>query len=539
MQVIKSLPEGFYNSKRFGRVAMEPSALHFALENPSERRLTPTTTVSSSLFASSSIGQLDFQIPVVEGKLLNGLILEFQVNESGGSQSVTVASPCWWFDRIELLSSSGEVLQRLYPYNMYKNFSMLSQQDLIQWGDLFGINEFFKPTPNLVIPASGTRVFFLPLLGTFIDGSDPGFPLNLANFITVRLYTRSAVVTGSGTLNTSNVYLRMLMRDTTNAQQQKYTNEVRQHSHAFQLIDNRLSQSPSLNLTSAPVSIRDNSTGLAQTVDVVIRASTNTVANNAHLLFIHPGRDATIYMADRSNNKLTGTTELSCRLERAKTAPYVTNAFYRYNPGITPLIFGHSEMTKKSQTIDGALLQDSYNQVWLQCDSRSRAGPILTITPSGTSASGKYFLRFVNPITRNICDSQELAHNANAAAIKAALTGLPNWPNSLLNDITVSGPLTSAATITFNVASSSFDLANEFAELIDANTIVAISINAQTGGAADVSYVTSLSTAGNNGFTSINNVTIELYDEIIRRVVLDTNGNLSAEDVGNFDYSRN
>ena len=536
-QVVKSLPEEFYNSKKVGRVSMAPQALHFALENPSERRISPTTTVSSSLFSTSGINQLDFQIPIIQGKLLTGLILELNVGETGGSNSVTLASPCWWWDRVEFLTASGEVIQRMYPYNLYKNFSLLSFEDMRQWGDLFGLNEFWKPTPNLVIPASGTRVFFLPILGSFIDASD-GFPLNLANFITLRLYTRNAVVSGSGTLSVSQVYLRLVTKDTTAIQAEHYNRHLRQHNIGFQFIDYRLSQSPSTNLTSAIVAVRDNVTGLSQNVDVVIRTNTSSVANNAHLLFIHPGRDAQIYMASRDNTKLTGPSELSARLERAKTSAFTTNSYYKYNPGITPLTFGHSEMTKKHQEVDGCILQDSYNQVYLQCDSRSRTGPILTITPSGTSASGKYFLRFRDPITRVICDTQELAHNANAAAIRTALINLPNWPNNLLNDITVSGPLTSAATISFNVAGSSFDLCNEFAEFIDANAIVAISINAATSAPADVSYVTTLSTPGNNGFTAINNVTIELFDEIVRRVILKTDGNIDVEDVGNFDMIR-
>ena len=54
--------------------------------------------------------------------------------------------------------------------------------------------------------------------------------------------------------------------------------------------------------------------------------------------------------------------------------------------------------------------------------------------------------------------------------------------------------------------------------------------NAETSGAVAVTFSSSLSTPGNDGFTS-QSVRVDIYSSIFRALTVDKNGNLGIEDI--------
>ena len=121
-----------------------------------------------------------------------------------------------------------------------------------------------------------------------------------------------------------------------------------------------------------------------------------------------------------------------------------------------------------------------------------------------------------------------LAYNASASTIQSALQALPNWDDSNINTITVSGALTSAATFTF--AGNWY--ASEFSYGITPISLVVVGSSVETSAPAIITFATTLSTVPNNGFSSAS-YQVSIYSSIFRALTMDKDGNMEVLDLTN------
>ena len=118
-----------------------------------------------------------------------------------------------------------------------------------------------------------------------------------------------------------------------------------------------------------------------------------------------------------------------------------------------------------------------------------------------------------------------LVYNSTAAKIQTAIYALSNWDDSNINTVTISGPLTMAATFTF--AGNWY--ADDFATQITANILVANNISTMTSGSAIVPFQSALTTAGNSGFFSTN-LRVDIYSSIMWAFTINKKGSIHVLD---------
>ena len=343
------------------------------------------------------------------------------------------------------------------------------------------------------------------------------------DYLLVRLYLQNSIESGTGTLQVNQIQLRIRTQEDhghVHRANAKYADK-------YNFLDYlSVTSQPAQTISSALTQIRlQNFIGHNVVTDIVLRNGTNT-ANGQYRNYISLGRQAQLNYYNGQNKPLLGGSPLDANESRLLLAPrHVSAPFYKYN-AVYPIYFGRLALAQKFGRMEGAIYENSYNQVGIQSSPDAFSAPVITITPSGTAASGYFNLEFTSPVTRRTCSTSMLAYNSTATEIQSALYALPNWDDSNTNTITVSGPLTAAATFTFGGA----QYANDFVYEISSQTLRVLFSSAETSAPAAVTFSSSLSTPGNDGFTS-QSVRVDIYSSIFRALTVDKNGNLGIEDI--------
>jgi hypothetical protein len=122
---------------------------------------------------------------------------------------------------------------------------------------------------------------------------------------------------------------------------------------------------------------------------------------------------------------------------------------------------------------------------------------VVTVTPSATPASGTFIISWVTE-SNNAEFTAPLAYNATAATIKAAIEALNNFDGT----ITVSGPLTAAATFTFGGNYANKPMSSQ------GRNFTFITAASPAGGTPLVSFSPAVTTVGSYGITNGNTYTI-------------------------------
>ena len=487
--------------------------------------LQPQTSLNSNSLNSgnNSTSVLDFHIYKYEKKKSECLIVEYDVTNTDNSNPVTISPSPYFQSYIEYRDSGNKLLQTLYSFNLFKNLSMLDHDQANQILPKHGINPYnWKPDQTCTLQPGQKQQFFLYILGDVFSTNRNIF-MEWKDYLLVRLYLVNSVESGSGTVVLNQCQLRIRTQQDGGDHHDPNSNLL----HKYNFLDYlSVTSQPAQTISSALTQIRlQNFLGHNVVTDLTFRNGVS-VTNGQYRNFISLGRQAQLNYYNGQNQPLLGGSPLDADESRLLLAPrHVPAPFYKYN-AVYPIYFGRLALAQKFGRMEGAIYEDSYNQVGIQASPDNLTNPIITITPSGTGASGYFSLEFTSPITRRTCQTAILAYNATAANIQSALYALPNWDDSNTNTVTVSGPLTAAATFTF----SGSQYGNDFSYEINPNSLVVSWSSAQTSAPAAITYASTLSTPGNDGFSSTS-LRVDIYSSIFRALTIDKQGNLGIMDI--------
>ncbi len=478
--------------------------------------LTPSSTLNTGCFASGAVeSTLDFHINGMSGKKLYQAILEFEINESGGANPVKIAMSPYFVNRIEYLNQKNEIINTMNDDDLFEILTAnQSEEHLKKIGPMHGIDaETLKPHVSTTIAASGKRKYFLWLFGDWIGSQLDGVIADWDGFVTLRLYLKGSIIeSGSGNVGCSAINLRLYTKHAPND-----TNTPPDHGYKFLDHISRVVETKTISSSETIIKL----TGLIghDMQDSVSFRTSNAIANGAYRNFSSLGSNPQFVVYSPEGTNIVGGSSLDGdQLRNMDATFHYAGYFYKMYP-IYPIIWGSVEAGTKSGIMEGALYQNTNNQLGIRASSLALTAPVLTITPSGTSASGGYALRFTSPVTGQTCETGFLLFSSDAAAIKAALEGLPNWDDSSINTVTASGALTAAATLTF----AGKDYTQDFAHNINASTVVCIPIGAATSVPALVTFATTYTTAAVAGFTQAS-LTVTVRSSLLREVVVHRNG---------------
>lgn len=187
-----------------GKLLINPDQLVSVYKDRQTIKFQSATSVPTNFLTSAS--QVDIKIENYRG-VLHSLVLQINVSESGGSNSVTPAPVPLFIDRIEFLANGGaELIQTIYGDNLFYNFASVSNEQLTSLSTVNNFNTSFAgPT---AIAASGTTRYYLPIIGAFCEQHQGVYLAGLNGYILFRVYSRpTGVESGSGTLNVASMQL--------------------------------------------------------------------------------------------------------------------------------------------------------------------------------------------------------------------------------------------------------------------------------------------------------------------------------------------
>lgn len=158
----------------------------------------PQTSVPSNFFTGGGGSPIDIQITVGDF-IIEDILLEVGVAETGGSNSVTPTNAPLLFSQIQTLVNSGSDLsQTIYDVPIWHNLNMLTQEQLTNVVNVNNMNTSWAGPSAL--NASTSTSYFVPVIGNIFQTGHGIFMGGLKGYITMRFYGNSAVESGSGTL---------------------------------------------------------------------------------------------------------------------------------------------------------------------------------------------------------------------------------------------------------------------------------------------------------------------------------------------------
>lgn len=506
-----------YN-QRYGNAAM--SEIQTQRKNYWNQEIVfqPNTTLNSNCFSSTSTqSQLDFHIFSTPGKKFYDLYIQFDINESSGTNAVNITPSPFFVDRIEYRSMSNDLIQTLYNINIFKNLSLLSNEQAKKILPLHGINsETWKPHPNTNIPPSQKRQYFIYLMGD-IFSQNQGILADWNGYIILRLYlTGNIIENGAGNINCSQIQVKVQTTET------PYKKEPRK-ARAYQFVDYLSYIVSTQTISSSEYRLLlQNFNGYDVEDDLYFQTSLSKT-NGAYRNFLPLGFGSQIQIYNAQGQNINGGSPLQVdTLRDIYTAQHYDNFYHKMVPSV-PIIYGAAGWALKKGVLDGALPQDGFNQIGITASGSPLVAPVLTGTPSAVATAGYFVIQLQSPVTGRIGSSSQLAYNATAAQIQTALELLIQQlgDDQNTNEIGVSGPIT-GTTIVFTFTGAQYG--QDFAKNVNASTINILSFGL-TNGTVNVNVPMVLTTPGNDGWNS-NAVIVSCYSNILRKFCITADGNI-------------
>ena len=165
----------------------------------------PNTALNTNALSSTATqSALDFHIYSTPGKQFYDLYVQFTLNESTGTNSAQITPVPWFVERIEYRTQNNDLIQTMYSYNIFKNLTLLSNEQAKKVFPLMGINpETWKPHFNTLLQPGDKRTYFMWLQGD-IFSANQGIFANWRGYIILRLYLRGNIIeSGNGNINVS------------------------------------------------------------------------------------------------------------------------------------------------------------------------------------------------------------------------------------------------------------------------------------------------------------------------------------------------
>lgn len=443
--------------------------------------------------------------------------LELTIAESGASQSMTLA-PVWqWFQYIELWTNngSGDMIQRIYDDVL--QFNLLTQLDNCRLKRVLSTSNCDSEAlwTGDVIPASGSRTYRLPLVGTFWDRFQPHFGSELKD-IEVRFQCRNGIVTsGSGVPSLTSMNIIFEELDAHPITDQLHLKSHTVMAHVGNLLDWVLvEESTTFTAGTKRLIALDNIVGKVPYLLFVLRAAV-TNANNGRQNYSTLGANAQIDLLDNSSQSLYGK---GVAMKGSFLRDYIwidqVNNDVAQRSAVYLLPFCES-VSKSNHGVMCGFHEFDGSKFYLSITPDAAAvDEIHTINcTNAANDGGRYCLELGGDVT------DSLAFDANAAAIKAAVDALPFCARRRITS-TASGALTTDATVTFTSPDGS-DIVNRY----KVKPITLVNNSLADGGVAEAA-VSSVTTYGTNGFDGTGTYTISIYAPVFKRAIQKPSGDL-------------
>ena len=181
---------------------MKPSAMIASPHIIDYYYVQPANPVPSTVFTASST-QVDFILRAGSGFKIKAPVLSVQASETGGSASVTMTKLTDSFLQLQVLVNGGsDIFQTMNAPEIFQNTQWMTQEKWSTIAPLMGTTASWgAPT---AISAGASKVFMLPLIGTWFDFVEPYLQCTKADIV-LRFSFRASVSAGSGVLAGSNM----------------------------------------------------------------------------------------------------------------------------------------------------------------------------------------------------------------------------------------------------------------------------------------------------------------------------------------------
>jgi hypothetical protein len=459
---------------------------------------------ASTGFANGSVHLFKVDFRKV-GKIHN-MKLRFDITETGGAAAMFLAPVPYFVSKIEWLSNSGSgpVFFTQYPDSTYWESLVLPDAKKLTRSYLKELNIKEDYYGTFAHPLSKQRSYRLPLITHPFDINE--MYCGEMKEVECRLTLRSGITaSGSGVVGLTQVSLEVehsVVPD-------EHKGELLKHMYSPPLRHVFLEATP-LQKTSQTFTAStqkdislDVFTGKAAGLIFAIRDDAFAVSGSTILKTYDLGDSASIDIVSSTGKSMLGDgTAIRC--------DYLVNQLYAHH-------FDNSEFIRKRKwyvipfcnSLKSAF-HGNMSGGFLEFPAGHQYS--LRITPSAAGVAGVHTLTCTNPandggsyrLMFRGAQTDSLAYNANAAAMKAAFEALPTAlaADGVPLTVTASGALTTTATLTF---SANAEPLNELDDLVRVN---AQGLKDDT---ATENIDESITTYGTKGWTTGSTYTIDIY----------------------------
>lgn len=454
---------------------------------------------------------------------IKSMTLKIDIAE-GGTSSMTLCPAPYFFNEISIRANggSGDVIQTFYNDSLMANYGLALKNSQKGVLNKAGISEQWYYEDSHVIPTSGTRTYYLPLIGAFTDNFNHGLPWanSKADLQFEFTPTSDPKVSGSGLVNCSGM---SLIVETEGFESR---HELARAKRSEQTIESASFLNPvpistyskTLSANSESTINLDNLSGKCAFLAVFIRSTGASNSGNGNMKYLPIGDSGSWDLQDSSSMSIYGRgVALTSDQWRNHIFPqHAPDSDFNNWRSVYFLPFCEN-MRQALAGVKNGFMEFNPNQTYRLAvvPGAAPTSEIHTLNCANAANDGGYYRLSVNGHL-----TAPLLFNANAAAIKNALEALPPFIQAKDGPCTVtsSGSLETDCTITFSTSDR---------PLPSSHLVQVISESLNDGGVAE--YVSSsVSTKGVNGFTT-GSYDVKIY-AFMHREVHYHNGRISVSD---------
>ena len=489
------------------KTAVVKHPLHRAHRSGHPKNVITVNSYNSIVAGSfTNSGTVTFRIPSETLQVVSGVILKWTVTETAGS-AVQIPPVQFFSQSIEIRMNDGtQLVNTIYPEcEHWATCSLVDRQDQTpRFFDDNNMSSAFYLGADSTIGANGKRVFYQRIRTSVFSYLKP-YTKNMG-YTELRVKCQPIVVSGGGTASLSNLQVLIEEERLTQEEEQMALSLQMSNKQEFQYLDWLKISSQTQTITAGTEYSFDLSGIGSKHVPFLlfaIRADSYSNSSAGTLKFIGLGSqntstEATLNLADPSGRKVLDNGSGDLDYEYVKNAlwnQHFSSDFNTRNLLVVPMCASIKDAMKgiKNGYID--FTPDKWSFRIRPSSAGTSCVQALTST-HGSNNGGFYRLAFKGDL------SDPLAHSATVGSMKTAFEALPacqNYPG---------GPLT----VTFSAQASAGSTNATFASTLppprDNVTLISETLNASGTGEKST---TSVTTQGNEGFTTGSTYTIDCY----------------------------
>src|SRR5579885_800750 len=446
--------------------------------------LRPMTNISGNILTSGSF----IDIPIngsIPCNYIDGLILQTTYSNTTGSSCRLAPSPLQ-INYIQILTPEGVPAQQTYGQYIYQTLiSILDDESLRPMAPALNMDYYYGP--GAAIPNGGTATYWCPIPENIFTQASIFMPAFIGKNWTFCVYFSTTAVESGSAPTLTDAQLLVFGHQLSASDYADRLVKHKKFGAVYKFSSWQTGYMTTLSMNASNI-YNINLTGFNGPISDVYALIQLPYANGtSNARTFYPVSQ--LQLLDANGVSITGGVALT-------DAYFRELLFQKYFKAKVPYylpIYYYSFADDPKVTIATANNTGSYNfggQEQLQITTNAAgSNVVLTATPSGTPASGSFIIGLsFNGVTSWTAPQ---AYNATASTIQTAIQSLSCLPVD--TTVTVSGPFTAAANITFSFAGPWLQY-----NLPITNLVVA-SQGAATGGGAAVTWTITSNTVGAPG----------------------------------------